>query len=742
MKPKILVFICAVIAIATSLVQASAKRPNILYFYVDDMGWGSIAPNGQAERKAEGLPHLITPTLDRLAAEGVNFSRGYGCTVCSPARSSQQTGFHQGHTFADQNNPDNAMKAIRTEDITMGDVLSEAGYVTGYWGKWGYGGSKDQPNPEILNIQTLPTSHGYQHVLAELHHVRAHTFFQPTLWKAPAAPGSRGGMELVPNAMERYMNRKDYPNEPALQNHPGYPETAYCDDMYAMAAMDFVRVQSQNYNTSGQPFFGLLAVQVPHSPFDEVEELPEWDKAYRNASFFNELQAQSKQWAAMISRIDGHFANILAALEDPNGDGDTSDSVADDTYVIFQSDNGGPGGKSRNEFNANGGLREVKGRIEEGGIRTPLMIRLAKNFSEKSSLKAGTSTDIILDVTDLLPTFCDLAGVETPLGVDGVSMAPTLTGKGHQRTRDFLIHEAGNGQSIIRGKDKLIRRKDGSFELYDLVADHAEAKDIASKHPGLVAELKALMLGERVDEPKGFSNTYHNWIGSNASLAHEADNWSNFVYANEGITYTTDDGAPQVSWTAHMINSGGEANHAVANKDLEFLALHIGGEQAAQSLVLDPYIQLTGRNEIRIANHGSLTVNQGKVSSLRWIEIANGGSLKGNGEIEGDVYNAGTLTSTDQLQLSADFRAAKKSTMTLAVSDEASLKVAGEAHLGGELSITLARRFKPKKGDSYAIVKASKIEGTFANAPKEIVATNGARFKVDYGKSSVTLTAL
>ena len=80
--------------------------------------------------------------------------------------------------------------------------------------------------------------------------------------------------------------------------------------------------------------------------------------------------------------------------------------------------------------------------------------------------------------------------------------------------------------------------------------------------------------------------------------------------------------------------------------------------------------------------------------------------------------------------------------MTLAVSDEASLKVAGEAHLGGELSITLARRFKPKKGDSYAIVKASKIEGTFANAPKEIVATNGARFKVDYGKSSVTLTAL
>ena len=115
----------------------SAPRPNILYFYVDDMGWGSIRPNGQAERKAKGLPYVRTPNLDQLAAEGVNFTRAYGCTVCSPARSSQQTGFHQGHTFADRNDPDNAKKAMRADDVLMGDALSEAGYVTGYWGKWG-----------------------------------------------------------------------------------------------------------------------------------------------------------------------------------------------------------------------------------------------------------------------------------------------------------------------------------------------------------------------------------------------------------------------------------------------------------------------------------------------------------------------------------------------------------------------------------------------------------------------------
>ena len=134
-----------------------AEQPNILYLYVDDLGWGSIGPNGQAERKARGEPFVLTPNLDRLAEAGVNFRRGYGCTVCSPARSSQQTGFHQGYTFADRNDPDNAKKAIRAEDLTMGEVLARAGYATGYWGKWGYGGSKDMDHPVICLLYTSPS---------------------------------------------------------------------------------------------------------------------------------------------------------------------------------------------------------------------------------------------------------------------------------------------------------------------------------------------------------------------------------------------------------------------------------------------------------------------------------------------------------------------------------------------------------------------------------------------------------
>jgi arylsulfatase A-like enzyme len=725
------------------MLTAQSARPNILYFYVDDMGWGALGPNAQFERKAKGLPHLITPTLDRLAAEGVNFRRSYGCTVCSPARSSQQTGFHQGHTFADQNDPDNARKAIRSDDKTMGDVLSQAGYVTGYWGKWGYGGSQDRANPEILNVQTLPTSHGYQHVLAELHHVRAHTFYQPTLWKAPASPGVLGGLELVPNSMARFVGNKSYPTMPSLHDHPDYPKTAYCDDSYAFAALDFVRVQAQNYNTTGQPFFGLLAVQVPHSPFKEISQLPEWEKVYQGLPFWESLSDDSKYWASMISRIDGHLGNILAALEDPNGDGDQADSVLEDTLVVFQSDNGGHRNKAYEEFDSVGGLRDAKGSIEEGGIRVPMMIRLPANFASKSPLKAGTSTNLVFDVTDFLPTFCDLAGVVPPLGIDGVSLAPTLMGTGHQKVREFVIHEAGDGQSIIQGDWKLIRRKSG-LELYNLKTDHGEAKDLAADHPKLVKSLEALLLGERVSEPKGFTNTYHHWTGSDTALASSAENWSDYVYENAGITYISDAGVPQVAWTATMENTGSKANTAIADKDLAFLALEIKGSGAHQHLILDTEIDLTGRNEIRISDNGSLIVNGGSVSSLRWIEIAAGGKLQGTGILDADVYNSGDVEVTDGIQLKSDFYQHAEGSLQFTLVNKGTqiMKVEGLASLAGKLMVEVPDNFKSKLGSEIVVMEAGSISGRFSNAANEVHTAQGTRFKIHYKESSVVLSVL
>jgi arylsulfatase A-like enzyme len=726
MRKSTLPVFCASILLASLLF--STERPNILYLYVDDMGWGAIGPNGQAERKAQGKPHVLTPNLDRLAATGVNFRRGYGCTVCSPARSSQQTGFHQGYTFADRNDPNNAKKAIRTEDLTMGDVLSKAGYATGYWGKWGYGGSKDMQNPTIDNIQTLPTSHGYQYVVAELHHVRAHTFFQPTLWNAPAKPGTKGGLELKPNSMAKYQNNKVYPNYPASQNHPDYPKVAYCDDVYAFAALDFVRKQAVRYNLDGQPFFGLFAAQIPHAPFREVQKLPDWDKAYLGKPFFKNLSDQSRQWCAMVTRIDAHFGNLLDALEDPNGDGDKSDSVAHDTLVVFQSDNGGPRGSNREELDANGGLLGSKGSIYEGGIRVPTIMRWPNKITRDSKLKVGTNTDMVMDCSDLLPTFCELAGTPVPLGLSGVSLAPALTGKGEQRIREFLIHEAGGQASIIRGRYKLIRsrgnvkaakpgaknkkrpKKPGvaknpeKVQLYDLEVDPAEKNNIALQEPELVKELNTLLTGERVDENAGFANTYHSWKGAKNGSIGQATNWTDYVYENAGETYQTENGSPQSHWCA-KIHQGS----AVADKNSEFLGLELSG-----SLTVKPGVKVHARNELRVAQKGRLILQGGSVESLRWVDVQSGGALSGHGTVHAGLYSKGMLS----------------------LSLKKPLVVDGPAQLSGKLSLSEAG--KVKKGQSVIVLKAKSISGRFDT---DEISFAGKSYSIAYTTTLVKVTA-
>ncbi len=722
----------------------AAKRPNILYFYADDMGWGSIGPNGQDDRRARGLAHVRTPSIDRLAEEGINFRRAYGCMVCSPARSSQQTGFHQGHTWADRNDPDNAKKAMRADDLTMGDALKAAGYVTGYWGKWGYGASKDKAHPVIQNIQTLPSSHGYDHVLAELHHVRAHTFFQPTLWSFK--PGD-SQMHLVPNSLATYTNAPYYPESPAHQSHSNYPATAYCDDAYAFAALDFVRAHAQAYNTDGTPFFALFAAQIPHGPYHDIIRLPEWDASYRGDANFVGLSDQAKQWAAMVTRLDAHIGNILAVLDDPDGNGDTSDSVADNTIVIFQSDNGAAGNKAIAEIGSNANLRGRKGQIWEGGIRVPMVMRWPAKITSDSILRANTDSNLVFDVTDLLPTFCELAGVNAPLGIDGVSLAPTLTGEGHQRQRDFVIHEAGKYASLIRGDYKLVRT-DNSLELYDLGSDPTESTDIAGANAALVAELEKFLLGERVAEPKGSANTYHHWTGADGANVSDAANWSDYIYENKGIVYDTDRGPPRIPWIAKTVNKTVTDQVALLDTDIEMLSIEISGNIAAgakQTILFKPDGKLTGRNEIRLSPLSRVELNGGTLASLRWVDLLQGASLRGLGTVASTLYNEGTLSIPSGngrllsgLHVHGDYHQSAVATLHAVIGNHTSMTVNGTAALDGTLKCTLPAGFSARPGDRFTILSAESVTGKFSNS-EGIMAEEDPPFRILYSTTKVVL---
>ena len=737
---KGLLLITVALACFLCLPAQAMRRPNILYFYADDMGWGSIGPNGQDERRASALPNVRTPNLDRLAEQGINFQRAYGCTVCSPARSSQQTGFHQGHTWADRNNPDNAKKAMRAQDICMGEALKSAGYVTGYWGKWGYGASKDKANPVLQNLQTLPYSHGYDHILAELHHVRAHTFFQPTLWSF--RPGD-AQMHLVPNSLATYANNPRYPESPAKQSHGRYPAPAYCDDAYAFAALDFVRAQAQAYNADGTPFFALFAGQIPHGPYGDISRLPEWDASYRGDEKFAGLSKEAKHWAAMVTRLDAHFGNILAALDDPNGDGDTSDSVADNTVVIFQSDNGAAGNRAIAELGSNASLRGRKGQIWEGGIRIPMIMRWPAMITPNSTLRANTNSPLVFDVTDLLPTFCELAGVKAPLGIDGVSLASTLTGAGHQRQRDFVIHEAGKNASIIRGNLKLVRSGAG-LQLYDLGNDPTESTDIAGANPSLVAELKALLLGERVSEPQWSANTYHRWTGAHGAQVSDAANWSDYIYENEGIVYDTDSGPPRIPWVARIENKHPTDQSALIDTNIETLALEIAGNTGAgakQTISFQPGRKLTGRNEIRLSALSQVELNGGTLASTRWVDLLPGAVLNGVGTVDATLYNAGTLSITEGttgFTVKRDYHQSAGATLNTVFGGHIPLTVKGIATLNGTLYAKLASGVSTQPGARFTILSAHSISGQFNNS-RGMVESAGRSFRILYTAHTVEL---
>ncbi|MBK7931513.1 MAG: arylsulfatase [Bryobacterales bacterium] len=447
--------------------RGAAKKPNVIWMMADDMGYGDLGCYGQKSIK--------TPNIDKLATQGTRFTDAYaGCTVCAPSRSCLMTGLHTGHTPIRCNV---GGAPLLPEERTVANVMKDAGYNTGLFGKWGLGD---------INTTGVPWKHGFDEFVGFLHQAHAH-FQYPRF--------------LYDNDKELHLKGNDTPGRQTFAN-----------DVMNQRALDFVRRNKSN------PFYLYLSWTVPHfEPHVPEDSLSAYRGRVPNGEPFVNKQGRLKNqselgpaYAGMVSRIDNYTGALLSLLRELK--------LEEDTLIFFTSDNGGIMGNFHNDyFNNTSGLRGQKTTMYEGGLRVPMITRWP------GKIAAGKTNNYVWHFADFLPTAAEAAGAKAPSGLDGVSVLPTLLGK-QQKPHESLYWELPRYDAATksfrkekpmaamrRGTMKILRPKpDAAVELYDLAADRTEKNDLAAKMPDVTQRMEQQLAASRT-EPRHQDEPLHPW---------------------------------------------------------------------------------------------------------------------------------------------------------------------------------------------------------------------------------------
>ena len=474
------------------------QKPNIIYIMCDDMGYGDLGCYGQQ--------YILTPNIDRMAKEGMRFTQAYaGAPVSAPSRACFMTGQHSGHTEVRGNKeywaPSDPVYYGKNRDfsvvgqhpydpehVILPEIMKGQGYRTGMFGKWagGYEGSKSTPDKRGVD-----EFYGY------ICQFQAHLYYPNFLNEYSRERGDSAVKRVVmqnnidyPMFGDQYAQRKDY-----------------SADLIHQHAMNWLKRQNKE-----KPFFGIFTYTLPHAeltqPNDSLVAFYKKkffeDKTWggQEGSRYNAVEHTHAQFAAMITRLDAYVGEILRTLDEQG--------LAENTLVIFTSDNGPheEGGADPAFFNRDGKLRGVKRQCYEGGIRIPFIARW------KGRIKEDVTSDLPFAFYDLMPTFCDVAGVrnfpkryinkkKTIDYFDGISIFPTLmSDEKAQKKHPHLYWEfAETNQIAVRMGDwKLIVIR-GVPHLYNLATDLHEDKDIAQEHPEIVEQMVKIIYQEHVDNP-------------------------------------------------------------------------------------------------------------------------------------------------------------------------------------------------------------------------------------------------
>jgi arylsulfatase A-like enzyme len=470
----------ATAAMAFPSCRLGRRPPNFVFLLIDDLGW--------VDTGVYGSDVYETPHIDALAASGMRFTDAYAASpVCSPTRASILTGQHParlditdwiGGSQRGMLLPAEYQRQLPLEAVTVAELLGEAGYVSAFIGKWHLG---DDPY--------LPQQQGFAL------NVGGHGAGQPASYFYPYQ--SRDGRST----------RWDVP-------HVGDgSDGEYLTDRLTDEAIAFLEARGD------EPFLLYLAHYAVHTPIESKDELtaryrtkldslpPHQGPAVieeHGRAFTRQVQ-DNPAYAGMIHSVDESVGRVVQKLADLG--------IADETIMIFMSDNGGLStlARSRNAPTANVPLRAGKGWLYEGGIREPMVVRWP-GVVERGSICSEPVTS-----TDFLPTMLEMAGLSArpQLHRDGLSLVPLLTGRG-ALDRDALdwhfphYHGSGNRPSgaVRVGSYKLLEWfEDGEIELYDLSSDLGETTDLSQHMPERAAALKARLqawrdeLGANMPQP-------------------------------------------------------------------------------------------------------------------------------------------------------------------------------------------------------------------------------------------------
>ncbi|RMF71490.1 MAG: hypothetical protein D6744_17920 [Planctomycetota bacterium] len=418
----------------TARVPSRPATPlNFILILADDLGYGDLGCYGQR--------HIATPRLDQMAAQGMRFTDCYaGAPVCAPSRCALLTGKHTGHAQI-RGNAHIRRVPLAAREVTIAEVLRNAGFATAAIGKWGLGGP---------GTEGVPMRQGFDSFYGFLTHAEARRAYPEAIWR-------------------------DERLEPLTVDTHG--QASFADDLFTEEALEFIE-----RNATG-PFFLYLAYTAPH--FDGGGEVVVPDLgAYADRDWTDAVKAR----AARITRLDRDVGRILDRVD--------ALGIADRTLVLFSSDNGPRVGDDF--FQSAGPFRGAKSSLYEGSLRVPMIVRW------KGTIAAGGVSDYAWAHWDVLPTFAALAGVASPQGIDGISIAAVMKGDAPPAHPPLYweTHELQFEQAARMGRWKGIRRGlRGRIRLFDLAADPGESVNVAAQHRDEVRAMRAFLDAARVNSP-------------------------------------------------------------------------------------------------------------------------------------------------------------------------------------------------------------------------------------------------